>query len=136
MFDELISLLDENLKNNRILFWRVVESLEKQREFYTLGERLNEKASHKTRAVLDQGRIVNQSQIQIEVWVEKGELQGFSSKSIFPGRPLIEQLNQCIEQAQVSSEKPWAPPAPSQPARRRFARSSKARPIHRPIVCR
>ncbi len=109
MFQEVVSLLENEKTTGTIKFWRVTEINEKQREFYTLGE----PSQSGVRAVLDQGRIVNQSQLYMEVWVDKGAIQGAGTKIIFPDRDLKVQLAECIEQAKVSSEKAWMPPAPS-----------------------
>src|SRR5690606_30305143 len=102
MFEELVSILEEQSseqavdqhKGPNIKFWRVVETLEKQKEFYTLGE----SSGNKVKAVLDQARIVNQSQLNLEVWIDKGDSQGFASKTIFSGRDLRQQLSECLEQ--------------------------------------
>lgn len=106
MLEQLTKILKTKEQNRTLRFWRLHESFEKRREYYTLGEN--------SRPVLDQARMVEQKECQVEVWVDKGELQGSASKVILPGRDLEVQVEEVLAQALVSAEKKWQPGAPSE----------------------
>lgn len=107
MLDQVVEILKKKQEQGKVKFWRAYDTFEKRREFYVLGE------GPGRAPVLDQVRMVEQKTYLIEVWVSKGELQGFASKVIQSHLDLISQIEECLNQAQVSSEKLWEPPQPS-----------------------
>lgn len=109
MLDHVVSLLEKKQSEagSKLKFWRAYYITEKKREFYVLGSESGGEA------ILDQARMVEQRSLQLEVWVDKGDTQGFASKTFMLSEDFKHQLDACLEQALVSSEKTWEPPQPS-----------------------